>query len=83
MALADDPRRRAERNRQERRRKEREARKVPFECPICGSTDYDEVVVSRFKPGLGSSRESIPYCECQGCSVLFRNALKFNKAGKQ
>jgi len=82
MALQDDPRRRAKRHQEERRRKEREARKVPFECPICGSIDYNEVVVSRFKPGLSSARQSVPYCECVGCSVLFRNALKFNKAGK-
>jgi len=43
---------------------------LPFECPICGSDGFTQVVVK------GRLTEAY---ECKGCSVMFRERERFTK----
>ena len=49
--------------------------RTPFRCPICRSQFFGSVVVAR--PGGGKYRTE--FYECSGCSVMFRDPVKFTK----
>jgi rRNA maturation endonuclease Nob1 len=53
-----------------------------FQCPICGSTDYNQITKSNGILGPGG-RTWLDHCVCAGCSVMFKDAEKFCKAGKR
>lgn len=43
-----------------------------FVCPICAGTNWREVVVPK-----GSGYYKTDFCECCGCSAMFRRAELF------
>jgi len=45
---------------------------MQFLCPICASTNWREVVVPK-----GSGYYKTDFCECCGCSAMFRRAELF------
>jgi hypothetical protein len=46
---------------------------LPFQCPICGSDGFTQVLV---KGREGTTRATQAY-ECSGCSVMFRERERF------
>ena len=53
-----------------------------FCCPICGSTEYAQIIKNNgiFGPG---GRAWIDHCACKGCSIVFKDPKKFCKADKK
>ena len=50
-----------------------------FICPVCESTDYEQITKSNSILGPGS-RTWIDYCICKGCSIIFKDAKNLSKA---
>jgi hypothetical protein len=50
----------------------------PFVCPLCGSTAYDYVYLRRAD---GSILQTQAY-HCGGCSVVFKDPVKFSEQKK-
>ena len=48
-------------------------REATFECRICGSKNFDELLITR-RDGKRVATESF---QCRGCSVVFRNWRQF------
>ena len=46
-----------------------------FECPVCGSGNYQPVIVAR--PNGGTYRTE--FYECAGCTTMFRDPKRFRK----
>lgn len=53
--------------------------KPPFECPLCGAEEYDQVQVL---DKLGHERKTQAF-QCRGCTVMFKNRDKFTRHRKQ
>ncbi len=45
-----------------------------FRCPICRSQFYKEVVVAK-----AGGKYKTEFFECSGCTVMFRDPVKFTK----
>lgn len=47
-----------------------------FKCPLCSSNSYTEKSASNGIFGSGGCSK-IEYCICDGCSIIFKNPIKF------
>jgi len=56
----------------------RNATEVPFCCPLCGSQQYETVIVAL--PSGATHRSSL--FQCAGCTVVFRDREKFARQAK-
>lgn len=55
--------------------------KSHFKCRICGNTEYQGVYGNTSLVPLGGTAYPIAY-QCCGCSVIFRDILKFSTQQK-
>lgn len=46
-----------------------------FRCPICGTTIFERVAV----PRAGGTFYLTDFFQCAGCSVMFRDAVRFTR----
>lgn len=51
---------------------------IPFRCPLCSSTVYEQIVV---KLPSGRQHQSSLY-RCAGCSVVFQDKDAFTRRAK-
>lgn len=49
---------------------------LAFRCPICRSSTFQAVSVRR---GVGQPEYQTEFLQCTGCSVMFRDAVKFTR----
>lgn len=49
-----------------------------WNCPICGAGSYAQFPDNREGYGLINDNDTLPHCECHGCSVMFCDPSKFN-----